>query len=639
MFKVVSDFANTEIVFADSNGPYVINGGTPVTLTAGAPNAHATYQWDLGDGTTASTPSVVHTYGSDGVYVAKLTVTVNQPGGDISQHYAQIEVINVPPVVNAGPSHTVKEGDIDPFTGTFSDVQWLETHTAMWDWNDPQKPTPGVVTETHSPPIGQGTVTGSHAWGHSGNYTVTLRVKDKGGAVGQGTTLVKVLNVPPTVSAGSPMFAYPCTVLTLEGKFTDPGWFDVHAGFWDFGDCTGLQKAVVREKHEPPAGTGVAISSHIYHECGTYLVTCTVIDDDGGVGNDSTVVRVVDIQNKRFEDGYCLRQLGAVANHWQPYLAPLPLLGAADNFTLVRFTDGSDIFLAEHNCVHYGQKSQRIRFSGMFRAGIFQSVGANPGWDYQVSVWYSLNEQAGGVSKLLEVVNTPADIIPPDQKGSTARLGIDPTGGTDPSSADIVWYNGHLRPEWSQLSVRATATASTITIFLEGQGEGRLGTDVFFDDANLLAVQPFCPTQLPPPPVEVCAGFSDLETREEPSVFVENHFRFTALDGSSQEVVPLGSPVNQRALLVRQAGLETTLPFIADLVRVTLATFEGIPATVTALDSSENRVSEVDGSPTGELQTLTVSGKGITKVIVKSKGQVWIIKICARQQQESLKLT
>ena len=74
MFKVISKFATTDIVFANSQGPYLVNGGTPVTLTSGVPNANATYAWDLGDGTTASTPTVVHTYGKDGVYLAKLTV-------------------------------------------------------------------------------------------------------------------------------------------------------------------------------------------------------------------------------------------------------------------------------------------------------------------------------------------------------------------------------------------------------------------------------------------------------------------------------------------------------------------------------------------------------------------------------------
>src|SRR5207248_288305 len=147
-------------------------GGTPLLLKAGVISPNASYQWDLGDGATANTPAIVHTYGKSGTYVVHLTVTVNQPGGVTSHHYGLIQVRNVPPVVNAGPTKTVNEGEVIPLTGSFSDVQWLETHTAMWDWGDSQKPDPGIVTEQHDPPLGQGTVAASHAWGDDGTYAV-----------------------------------------------------------------------------------------------------------------------------------------------------------------------------------------------------------------------------------------------------------------------------------------------------------------------------------------------------------------------------------------------------------------------------------------------------------------------------------
>lgn len=633
MFTIISDFATTDIVFANSHGPYVVDGGSALTLTAGLANPHASYQWDLGDGTKASTPTVVHTYGNDGFYVAKLTVTVNQPGGDTSQHYALIRVRNVPPVVNVGPNRTVNEGEVVAFTATFSDVQWLETHQATWDWGDPQKPDPGVVTETHNPPAAQGTVTGSHAWGDSGTYTVTLRVRDQGGAIGKGTTTITVLNVPPKVDAGPPMYAYPCCVLTLQGKFTDPGWLDSHAGFWDFGDCTGSQRAVVREKHDPPAGQGVAIASHVYHQCGTYEATCTVIDDDGGVGKSSTVVMVVDLRNKEFEEGFCSRQWGVVANDWKPYIAPVVTLGSSQNTTPVAVSTGGDIFLAEEYCVHGGERSQRIRFSGKSRAGLMQTVGANAGWDYQISVWYSLNEQSGGISQLLMDVEDPSEIIPPDRTGGIARLGIDPTGGTDPLSQDIVWSEGYLRPEWAQLSVRATAAGTAISVYLEGEGFGRLGADVFFDDAALLAVQPFCPPPSAAP--EVCVDFSDLQPGSRlPAVYVKDKFTFVALDHQTQTISSLGPPIGQNALQVHPRGLEIDPPFLADWVRVTLYAPRGIHVVVSAFDSHGNQVSQGNSSIAGGVQTVEVDGKGIAKVIVIGKEGVSIIKVCAHPYKD-----
>jgi PKD repeat protein len=638
MFNAISQFATTEIVFAKSGGPYIVDGGTPVLLKAGLISPNASYQWDLGDGTTANTPTVLHTYGKDGVYIGHLTVTVNQPGGVTSQHYGIIQVRNVPPVVNAGPAKTVKEGAVVPFTGSFSDVQWLETHQATLDWGDSQKPDTGVVTETHNSPLGQGTVTASHAWGDNGTYRVTLSVQDEGGAIGRGQTTVTVLNVPPSVDAGRAMFAYPCCVITLTGKFTDPGWLDKHAGFWDFGDCSGPQRAVIREKNDPPAGSGMAIASHAYRKCGVYDVLCTVIDDDGGVGTAATTVTVLDIRNAGFEDGFCHRQAGVVGNYWLPYFDEVPTLanppkpGAA---AIPASAAGGDIFSAEEFCVHSGQRSQRIHFLGQSRAGILQRVGANPNWDYQISVWYSLNEQAGGKSELLKEVDTASDIVPPDLTGGAARLGIDPSGGTDPSSPDILWEEGYLRPEWSQLSVRATAAgeANAITIFQEGFGYGRLGADVFFDDAALVAVQPFCPPEKQKPHPDVCVDFEGSERQQTlPPEFVKDKFKFIALDKAPQIITSSGLPAGQNKLEVHPAGLQVDLPFTADRVQVTISSEITTPVVVTAYDATGTTVDKVSSIPPGSVRDVSVKGSGITMITITGAERTLLIRLCTEPE-------
>src|SRR5262249_16914966 len=157
-----------------------------------------------------------------------------------------------------------------------------------------------------------------------------------------------------------------------------------------------------------------------------------------GKGKATTVVKVVDIRNRRFEGGFYYGEWGTVANHWQAYIASIPSFTSTRADPLAGFSSGADIFAAEEYCVHHGLRSQHIRFAGAARAGLMQTVGANPQWDYQVSVWYSLNAQSGGTSQLIEDSDDPSDIVPADQSGGTARLGIDPTGGTDPSSLDIV---------------------------------------------------------------------------------------------------------------------------------------------------------------------------------------------------------
>lgn len=625
MFNVVSKYAGTEIVFANTHGPYVADGGSPVTLSAGLPNPHATYAWDLGDGTAANTASVTHAYGRHGVYVASVTVTVNQPGGDTSRHYAQIRVRNVPPAVSAGPDRTINEGEVVQLEGSFTDVQWLETHTATWDWNDEQRPTAGTVSETHDAPLGKGTVGGTHAWSDAGTYTITLRVQDEGGAVGSGKARITVLNMPPVVDALAPLYAYPCCVLTLRAHFTDPGWLDTHAAFWDFGDCSGPRRAVVDETHKAPAGQGTATASHVYHRCGTYHATCTVIDDDGAAGTTATVVTVVDVRNAGFEEGFRRHQLGEVANAWTPYLARIPtLLGGADLTPLaVPVGPQIDIFTAEHATVRHGGRAQRIRFLGNTRAGLMQRIGANPGWDYQVTVWYSLSEQAGGESVLLEDLDELID-QPPELRGAIARLGIDPDGGLDSSASGIVWMEGMLRPEWSDLCVRATARGDGITVFIEGQGGVRLGADVCFDDAALAAVQPFCPPAAPP---EACVDFASFEADAiQPADFKHAGFRFSARDHGPQRIVRAAVPPHAHVLEIHPRGLEIAFPVIADAARATLVGESAI--TLVAYDAERNEVARRTVAPGAARRTVDVFGRDMAMLDIAGRDGLQLERLC-----------
>ncbi|MDR3529841.1 MAG: PKD domain-containing protein, partial [Rhodopila sp.] len=424
--------------------------------------------------------------------------------------------------------------------------------------------------------------------------------------------------------------------LTLQAKFSDPGWLDTHAAFWDFGDCTGPQRAVVRETHKPPAGEGVGIASHTYIRCGTYFATCVVIDDDGAIGKTQTTISVVDICNPGFEEGFCIHNAGSVGNHWMPYVAAMPMSGGNSGLTTpgVGAPGGGDVFEADEYRVHSGRRSQRIQFIGRARAGVLQRVGANKGWDYQISAWYSLNEQAGGVSQLLKDIDTAADLVPPDATGGVARLGIDPAGGQDPSAPGVVWMDGFLRPDWAQLSVRATATGDAITIFMEAAGFGRLGADAFFDDAALQAVQPFCPPEKPKNN-EICVDFSDVSPGHVPADYVKDGFHFVARDQQPQQIADTGPPVGQNKLVVRPRGLAVALPFTADAVSVTVSDQRQIPVTIVASDAQNNIVGRATTSSGEAVQTLQIAAAGIVAVVVTADGDTAVVKVCAHQQSSA----
>jgi|GEM_PF-7048702 len=84
--------------------------------------------------------------------------------------------------------------------------------------------------------------------------------------------------------------------------------------------------------------------------------------------------------------------------------------------------------------------------------GAYQQIPATPGETYTVSVW----------------IYTYVLPYPPEDAWSLlSYVGIDPTGGTDPLSSEIVWSNGETSQEaWKRIEVSAVARSSTITIFL-----------------------------------------------------------------------------------------------------------------------------------------------------------------------------
>lgn len=136
---------------------------------------------------------------------------------------------------------------------------------------------------------------------------------------------------------------------------------------------------------------------------------------------------------------------------------------------------------------------------GTFTAGILTQVGnVQPGATYEASWgWGGPNE--------------------PDTFGR--KLGIDPTGGTDPLSGNVVWgplhYGpgrilnrpGPYSPDNANLNVSVVARASTVTVFVWVEHPRSTGDNLIFVDqvglrqnSSQPIVAPPTATPLPPPP-------------------------------------------------------------------------------------------------------------------------------------------
>ena len=615
---ITAQYGLTMVSPADAGGPYACKARENIHIQGGMSHSKLVHQWNLGDGFSGSGHAFDHEYIDNGIYIVRTKVNVIDPGGATTHHSVIVKVKNVPPEVEAGADKEAFEGEEIHFTGHFTDKEWVDIHEAIWDFGDDSLPETGELTETNDPPQSSGVVKGSHAYCNNGDYTVKLQVRDKDGGVGEDFLTVKVKNLPPVVDAGDLFYAYPCTPVTLIAQFTDPGWCDTHVAYWCFGDCSGWFPATVKEVHEPPEGYGIAAVTHVYHQCGTFMATCEVVDSDGAKGKDTIAVKVVDVKNKTFEEGYRNLKQGVVANFWEPYI----LLGSsAETSTgmLSNMPVSGINFLSEEFVVHSGQRSQHIALKGSSRGGIWQQIGSNPGWDYQVSVWYHLDEKFNGVS----------------------RLGIAPDGTTDPNSVDILWLEGNIKHEWVRLAGRVTAVGNKITIFLETNTE-REEIHAYFDDVALVPYP--CPLEEPEKekPVvtkRICVNWKDeKKERKLGKSYEKDGFTFVSSGNYNARIALWGIPENSGKLIVPESGLKVNLPFLSDYVIATIACHHSHKLIMEAYDFNGDLMGSVSSAQQGQLETLMLRFSGIHSLLFKQGGnEAALIELCIGTGEEKEK--
>jgi hypothetical protein len=127
-----------------------------------------------------------------------------------------------------------------------------------------------------------------------------------------------------------------------------------------------------------------------------------------------------------------------------------------------------------------GSKSQRwFNTWAIHNAGVYQRVNVPADSWVKFSIWmfnWSSQEDVFGVSEAFH----------------HKWVGIDPNGGVDPFSPNVVWGNEDQTMDvWVQLGVIARAKGETVTVFVRETPEYSVKhNDVLLDDAELVVIAP-----------------------------------------------------------------------------------------------------------------------------------------------------
>lgn len=178
--------------------------------------------------------------------------------------------INQPPIVDLGLDAIVNEGEVFARSLSFVDPDSSDSWTATVDYGNGSGEQPLPLTGKDFEL--------AHTYADNGDYVITVTVTDSYGESDSDTMFVTVLNVAPLVNVGPDLTVDEGGELGLVGTFSDPSTADTHTYLWDFGDGSTASETLT--------------PTHAYTVDGTYTVTLTVIDDDGGIGSDTLFVTV-----------------------------------------------------------------------------------------------------------------------------------------------------------------------------------------------------------------------------------------------------------------------------------------------------------------------------------------------------------
>jgi len=251
-----------------------LTGTAPLTVNFNATSSTgniSSFQWDFGDGATATGDSTNHVYTSAGTYAAKLTVV--DTSGQTSIASATVTVAEAatpatPPTALLSSSSAAGPAPLTvSFDGSGSTAANGATITAYsWSFGD------GASAAGAS---------ASHAFTSAGTYNTTLTVTDSKGLSNSTSTPVVVTaavltnKAPTAIISATPVNGTAPLTVTFDGSASTDSDGSIASYTWNFGDGS--------------VATGKTVT-HTYTTAASFTVTLQVVDNLGASGSTGTTI-------------------------------------------------------------------------------------------------------------------------------------------------------------------------------------------------------------------------------------------------------------------------------------------------------------------------------------------------------------
>jgi hypothetical protein len=267
-----------------------ISLGSAVTDPSSADTAAGfTYAWSVTKNGVAyasgSAADFSFTPDDDGTYVVSLAAT-DKDGGASPVVQTTIAVDNVAPtaaITGAPASGHSPEGTAIGLGGTVTDPSSVDTAAGFtYAWS---------VTKDGTAYASGTAASFSFTPDDNGTYVVSLTATDKDGGAGSTSATITVDNGAPTAGVSGPAEGLVGRPQAFTLTASDPSAADAAAGFaytLDWGDGSPVQAI------PPGPGNGAGLTvGHTFAAAGTYAVSVTATDPDGGSGSAGATIVVL----------------------------------------------------------------------------------------------------------------------------------------------------------------------------------------------------------------------------------------------------------------------------------------------------------------------------------------------------------